>query len=82
MNDHTRQNEVQALSGPVIEEAIARLSNAGIAPHEIAQALVLTGAGLLAGSLGPNGAGHNLRCVADTTSAWIRKIADSLEKFG
>jgi hypothetical protein len=45
MNDH--QNDVQALTGPTIEEAIARMANAGISAYEIGQALILTGAGLL-----------------------------------
>lgn len=74
------QTEVQAVSEPVLEEAIARLVNAGLAPHRIAQAMILTGAGLLAGSLGPKGAGHDLRNVAEKTSSWIWHIADEIEK--
>lgn len=76
MIDLDRQNEVQALSGPVIEEAIARMSRCGIAPHEIAQLLVLTGAGLLAGALGPKGAGYALLDLADHSAQWIRAIAE------
>ena len=67
MND--RQNEVQALFGPVLDEAIARMADAGIARHETAQAMSLTGAGLLAASLGAKGAGANLRTVAECTTA-------------
>lgn len=77
----TRQTEVQALAEPTIEEAIARMANAGLAPHEIAQALILTGAGLLAGTLGPKGAGHDLHNIADATAKWIRQIADHIEGF-
>lgn len=80
MTDQTRQTEAQAIAEPIIEETIARLTNAGLAPHQTAQALILTGAGLLAGSLGPNGAGHDLHAVAHTTAAWICQIAERLEK--
>lgn len=75
----TDQNDAQATAEPIIEEAIARMSNAGLAPHAIAQSLILTGAGLLAGSLGPKGAGHDLNAVADATAAWIRQIAKATE---
>lgn len=74
-----RQTEVQAITGPTIEEAISRMSNAGIAGHEIAQSLILTGAGLLTASLGPKGAGFELRAVADRTAAWLRDVAEAYE---
>lgn len=80
MTDTTRQREVQAIAEPIIEETIARLANAGIASHETAQAMILTGAGLLAGSLGPKNAGHDLRNVADSTARWIRQIAEEIDK--
>lgn len=79
MTDPTRQTEVQALSGPMLEEAIGRMANAGIRSHEIAQALILTGAGLLAGSLGPKGAGHDLRTVAAQLETWLQEVADKIE---
>lgn len=79
MTDTTRQAEVQALAEPTIEEAIARMANAGLSAPEIAQALILTGAGLLAGSLGPKGAGHDLRAIADKTGRWIHEIAEQVE---
>lgn len=75
----TRQTEVQALSGPMLEEAIGRMANAGLQSHEIAQSLILTGAGLLAGSLGPQGAGHDLRAVAAQVSDWIAEVAKGIE---
>lgn len=80
MTEQTSQTETQAIAEPVIEETIARLSNAGLAPHEIAQSLILTGAGLLAGSLGPRGAGHDLNTVAEATAAWIHRIAEKIEE--
>ena len=79
MTDQTKQTEAQAIAEPVIEESIARLSNAGLTGPEIAQALVLTGAGLLAGSLGPKGAGHDLREVAAKLTSWIEEIAGQVE---
>jgi len=79
MTDHNRQTEAQAIAEPIIEESIARLANAGLAPHEIAQALILTGTGLLAGSLGPQGAGHDLRAVAEKTSEWLDELARATE---
>lgn len=75
-----RQSEVQALSGPSIEEAISQMANMGIERQEIAQALILTGAGLLAGALGPKGAGHELRTVAELIPAWINRISDTIEQ--
>lgn len=75
----SRQTEVQALSGPMLDEAIGRMANAGLKSHEIAQALILTGAGLLAGSLGPHGAGHDLRAVATQVSEWITEVAKGIE---
>jgi len=78
MNDET-QRDIQATAEPIVEEAIGRLANAGLAPHEIAQSLILTGTGLLAGSLGPQGAGHDLRAVAAKTSEWIEEIARATE---
>lgn len=71
-----RQNQVRALAEPMIEEAISRMVNAGIAPHEIAQIMILQGAGLLTAALGPKHAGYDLRTVAQHTSAWIEGIAD------
>lgn len=79
MTEQTSQTEAQAIAEPVIEETIARLSNAGLVPHQIAQSLILTGAGLLAGSLGPKGAGHDLDKVAEATALWIRQIAEKVE---
>jgi len=76
----SRQAEVQAIAEPIVEESIARLINAGLAGPEIAQALILTGAGLLAGTLGPEGAGHDLRHVAEATSRWMRQIADRIDE--
>jgi len=76
---NSNQKEAQAIVEPVIEETIARLSNAGLAPHEIAQSLILTGAGLLAGSLGPKGAGHDLRAIAVKTAEWIEEISSRTE---
>jgi hypothetical protein len=78
MND--RQNDIQALTGPTIEEAIARMSNAGIAPHEIGQALILTGAGLLTAALGPKGAGYEIRHVSAATTEWLARIAAHLDR--
>ena len=78
MNDQT-QRDIQATAEPIVEEAIARLANAGLTGPEIAQSLILTGAGLLAGSLGPQGAGHDLRAVAAKTSRWIEEIARATE---
>ena len=63
----------------MLEETIARLRNAGIDGHEIAQALILTGAGLLAGSIIPKGAGHDLRHISAMFSQWIEAIADQTE---
>lgn len=74
-----RADEIRALADPVIEECIARLVNCGIAPHEIAQMLVLQGAGLLAASLGPKHAGFDLRTVAQHSAAWIEQIAAHYE---
>jgi hypothetical protein len=79
MTDQNRQREAQAIAEPMLEETIARMSNAGLQGHEIAQALVLTGAGLLAGSVGPKGAGHDLRAVAKSTAAWMTHMADQIE---
>ena len=76
-NEH--QTETQALAEPIIEESIARMANAGLTGPQIAQSLILTGAGLLAGALGPKQAGHDLHNVADQTAAWIRQIADGIE---
>lgn len=82
MTADPRQAEVQALSEPMIEETVARLRNAGIEPHEIAQALVLTGVGLLVGSLGPKQAGHTLREVSTSVGQWVAQLADHVERGG
>lgn len=74
-----RQDEVQALSEPVMEEAIARMANAGMTASEIAQALILVGSGMLARSLGPQGAGHSMRRVAEMAGAWMHGIANEIE---
>lgn len=74
-----RQAEVQALAGPIIEETLARLVRCGIAPHEAAQCLIMTGAGLLAGALGPRHAGYEMREVAEAVGGWIGTIAEKLE---
>lgn len=74
------QAEVQAIAGLILEEAISRLSNAGVSGPDIAQAMILTGSGLLAGSLGPKGAGLALREVADTSHAWMQQLAEALEQ--
>lgn len=79
MTEQTSQTEAQALAEPMIEETIARLSNAGLASHEIAQTLILTGAGLLSGSLGPKQAGHDLRAVSAAMAQWIDQIAEKIE---
>jgi hypothetical protein len=75
-----RQSEVQAITEPMMEEMIARMANAGIDKHEIGQALVLTGAGLLTAALGPRGAGHTLRAVSEHTAAWLERIAAAVER--
>lgn len=75
-----RQNEVQDLAGPILDEFLARLVACGIRPHEAGQLLVLQGAGLLAGSLGPRRAGYALGEVAEGVSGWIHKIAADYEK--
>lgn len=75
-----RQAEVQALAEPTIEQAIGQLANMGLDSAEIAQALILTGAGLLAGAMGPKGAGHDLRTVAEMIPAWINRIGDTIER--
>lgn len=79
MTDQTKQTEAQAIAEPIIEETIARLSNAGLTGPEIAQAMILTGAGLLAGSLGPKHAGFAMRDVADKAHAWMLEIAEQIE---
>jgi hypothetical protein len=73
MND--RQDDVQALTGPTLDEAISRMANAGISAHEIGQALILTGAGLLTAALGPKGAGYEIRHVSAVTTEWLARIA-------
>jgi len=75
-----RQKETQAISEPMIEEAISRMANAGLTAPEIAQALILMGSGMLARSLGPKGAGHAMRNVADKAGAWMHSIADQIER--
>ena len=75
-----RQNEVRALAEPIVEEMLARLVRCGIRPHEAAQLLVLTGAGLLAGALGPKHAGYELREVAGSVSGWLEGLASTIEK--
>ena len=75
-----RQQEVQALSEPMMEEAISRMANAGMTAPEIAQAFILMGSGILARSLGPKGAGHSMREVADKAGAWMNDIADQIER--
>lgn len=79
MTDQTKQTEAQAIAEPVIEETIARLHNAGLTGPEIAQSLILTGAGLLAGTLGPKRAGFAMRSVADKAHAWMLEIAGQVE---
>jgi hypothetical protein len=75
--DPDRGNDCRALADPVIEEAIARLRNAGIQPHEIAQLMILNGAGLLSASLGPKHAGYAVAEVADSVAGWLHGIADA-----
>lgn len=80
MNAKTeRQAEVQALAGPIIEETLGRLVRCGIAPHEAAQCLIMTGAGLLAGALGPKHAGYEMHQVAEAVGSWINTIAERLD---
>jgi hypothetical protein len=74
-----RADEVRALVDPMIEECIARARNAGVQPHEIAQIMILNGAGLLSATLGPKHAGYDLRTVAESTAAWIGQIAAHYE---
>lgn len=74
-----RQNEVRALAEPIVEETLSRLVRCGIAPHEIAQIMIMTGAGLLAGSLGPKHAGYTLAEVADAMAGWIHGIAKTYD---
>lgn len=80
MISQERQNEVRALVEPIVDEMLARLVRSGIRPHEAAQLLVLTGAGLLAGSLGPKHAGFELREVAGAVSGWMQGLASTVEK--
>ncbi len=75
-----RQREVQDIAGPIIEEMAARLHRAGLTGPEAAQALILHGAGMLARSLGPKGAGHAMHHVADKAAAWMRDVGDTLDK--
>jgi hypothetical protein len=82
MIDPDRAAEVRAIADPMIEEVIARMRNAGIPPHELAQILILNGAGLLAACLGPRHAGHSLRDVAEAVPAWIHQLADAHDKLG
>ena len=82
MIDPQRQTEVQDLAGPVVDEFLARMVRCGIAPHEAAQILILTGAGLLAGSLGPRHAGYAVDEVAEAVGGWIRQIAGTYEARG
>ena len=77
-----RADEVRAIFDPMVDELIARARNAGIAPHEIAQILLMNGAGLLSATLGPKHAGFELRMVAEVTSTWIGQIADYYEARG
>jgi hypothetical protein len=79
MIDPERQAEVTALAGPVIEETLARLARCGIHPHESAQFLILTGAGLLARALGPKHAGYAVGEVAEAVGGWIHQIAAQLD---
>lgn len=80
MIPHERQEEVRALAGPIIEEMLGRLVRCGIAPHEAAQLLIMSGAGLLAGSLGPKHAGYAMGEVAEAVGTWIHQIANAYEK--
>lgn len=73
MINSEHQSEVQAITGPVLEEAISQLANAGISAPEIAQAMILTGSGLLARSSGPKRAGYAVRNVADGDIALRKK---------
>jgi hypothetical protein len=79
MIDPIRQRETQDLAGPIVEEMLSRMVRCGIAPHETAQILIMTGAGLLAGALGPKHAGYEMREVAVAVADWIGKIAVNLE---
>jgi hypothetical protein len=79
MIPHERQEEVRALAGPIIEETLGRLVRCGIAPHEIAQIMIMTGAGLLAGALGPKHAGYAMGEVAEAVGSWIHSIGEKLE---
>jgi hypothetical protein len=50
----------------------------GLAAHEIGQTLILCGIGMLARSLGPDGAGNALQEVADATSRWLSDAAETV----
>jgi len=56
------------------------MRNAGIQPHEIAQILVLNGAGLLSAALGPKHAGYEMKEVADAVGTWIHGIGVNLHR--
>lgn len=80
--DAERQSEVQALSEPAIEQAVSQLVNMGLTSKEIAQALILMGAGLLVAAMGPKGAGHDLQTVAEMIPAWINNVGSTIKRKG
>lgn len=74
-----RQKWAQSRAEPHIARAYAQMIDQGLEPHEAAQALILAGAGALARALGPDGAGHHLRDLADAHRAWLIDLAETVE---
>lgn len=74
-----RQNKVQERAEPIIARAYSQMLDHGVAPADAAQAMILTACGILARVIGPNGAGHSIREVADAQHVWLSEIASSVE---
>lgn len=76
-----RQSRVQRKAEPHIARAFGAMLDHGITPADAAQAFILSGVGMLVRAIGPEGAGHTLREVAEAQNRWLLEMAESVERI-